>query len=84
MSDANKPTVYGLEIEPLLPHAVPLEAVVVVRTLDAEGDVSIALRSTPGIYIWDKAGLLRAAQVINDELLRRSFIGTGEGDDDEA
>lgn len=73
MSDANGPTVFGLSLAPLAPNATPIEAVVVVKTLDPDGDVVLDLRFTDGLSTWDRAGMLRAAQVVTDQSLRDGF-----------
>ena len=79
--DANKPTVYGLEVQPLPAHWTPVEAVIIVRALDEEGVTQLSLRMTDGLATWDSAGLLRAGQVITDGILARAFRLSDEDDD---
>jgi len=81
VSDANKPTVYGMEVGPLPANATPLEAVAVVKVLEADGEISLAVRVTTALTPWEVAGLLRSAQILNDARILDGC--TPSGDDDE-
>lgn len=48
-------SVFGLDLQPLGTGEIPLEAVVIVKTLDADGDTSLSLRSTKGLPTWERA-----------------------------
>lgn len=54
-------SVYNLDIEPLPEATTPLEAVVVIKVLDADGEVSLWVRTTAGLNGWERLGMLEIA-----------------------
>lgn len=52
----------------------PLEAVEVVKCLDAEGNVALVSRATSGVTAWEALGMLIAAADGNRDELRADFI----------
>lgn len=71
--------IYGLETRPLPEGYIPLEAVAVIKCLDAEGEPVLLTRSTD-MRIWDSVGMLTVA--LDQD--RQSAIRAYEKDDDDA
>lgn len=65
--EANNPTAFGLEVTPLPEGCIPLEAVVLIRCLDEDGDPTIEIRSTDGLASWDRIGMLTVALDVTRE-----------------
>ena len=87
MSDeaTNTPTAFGLELEPLDPDAIPLDAIVIVKCLDADGDTTIDIRSTDGLMVWDRVGMLTVALEVAKRTAAdcwRPVDDADEGEDD--
>lgn len=74
-------SVYGLEIEEMPEGWTPLEACVVLKCLDDEGEVALATRQTDALRVWDVVGMLEAALEVQRLRLRECFI-TDEGEED--
>jgi hypothetical protein len=74
--------IYGLDADALDPGFIPLEATVVLKCLDGEGDVVLVTRSTDGLKAWDRVGLLSAALDLDREETRRAF-SSDDGEDPE-
>ena len=68
----------GLEVHPLPEGWTPLEALALVKCLDAEGESTWAFRTTPGLNKEELLGSL----VVHSDLLRRSLIKEWDDDDD--
>lgn len=78
--------IYGLEGEPMPAGWTPLEAFVVIKALDEDGDVALLTRSTEGVRVWDAVGMLTCALDTQRAQSGRQFISDSEdeeGDDDE-
>lgn len=70
-------SVYNLDLESLPENTTPLEAVVVIKTLDEEGEVSLWIRSSAGLNAWEQLGMLEIAAYST----KRSLQGTFRADD---
>ena len=53
--------VYGLEAESLPEDVLPLEAAIVLKCLQADGEIVLYYRSTPGLKSWDRVGMFETA-----------------------
>lgn len=74
-----QPLIYGLDCAPLPDTYTPLEASVVVKCLDDEGDVVLVTRNTESLKIWDRVGMLTVAL----DMARKDATGAFVADDDE-
>lgn len=86
MADTNLPLVYGLNVKPMPDGWTPLEAFVVLKCLDEDGEVALLTRATEGVRAWDSVGMLTAALDTERDNLRAGFIpddGEDEQSDDE-
>ena len=62
LSDASDSgLVLGLEVESLPENWTPLEAVAVVKALDADGVLRLLVRPTRGVTAWEAVGMLTVA-----------------------
>jgi hypothetical protein len=57
----------GVEIVGLGDGAIPLEAVVLVKALDAEGEMGWYTRYTKGLHSIEALGAIRAAELLEQE-----------------
>lgn len=73
--------VYGLNADPMPKGWTPLEAVVVLKALDEEGEVSLLFRGTDGLAPWDTVGMLIAVLDEERDALRDSSIDEDEDED---
>lgn len=76
------PEVFGLDLEPMPEGWTPLEAFVVLKALDDDGDVALLTRSTDGVRVWDAVGMLTCALDTQRDDAGRTFISDDEDDDD--
>lgn len=75
--------VFGLEVRDLPEGEIPVEAVVVVKALTAEGESVLSLRYTSGLAAWDRAGLLRAATLRADTDLEEGWVDETPRDEEQ-
>lgn len=80
---ANQPTVFGLDLPPLEPEHIPLEAVVLIKCLDEDGEPTIEIRSTDGLNSWDRIGMLTVALDVTREQAASCWRPTDDDDDDD-
>ena len=71
----------NLEIPDLGEKVQPLEAVVLVKALGADGSVNWYVRYTPSLITVEVLGALRAAEVLEEDTLRKEFRPVGGEDD---
>lgn len=65
--------IFGLEAPGLPDGWTPLEACAVVKALDENGIVRLALRYTQGVSTWEALGMVRAADITISEDLRSQW-----------
>jgi len=71
--------IYGLELGPLGEGYIPLEAICIVKALDADGDMTLVIRHAGAINDWERIGMLTAALDIAKDQTKMSW----SSDDDE-
>lgn len=71
--------VYGLEAPDLPEGWMPLEACIVVKALDENGIVRLAMRYTPGLSVWEALGMIASTDVA----LRNDMIEHWKPTDDD-
>lgn len=69
----------SLRVFPLLEGHTPLDAVLLIKSLDEEGAPTWSFRVTPGLSDEELLGAL----VVRTELCRRELVRMFEGDDDD-
>lgn len=75
--------IFGMPTQIDLPeNATPLEAVAVVKYIDADGIVGLSLITTSNLTSWECVGMLRAAETSMNWHLQDGF-NVVEDDDDE-
>jgi len=79
----NDVTVFGLPVEPLEQNTIPLDVVVLVKTLDPDGEISISIRHTKDISVWDRVGLLTIALDVARQHATECFIPSDDNNDDD-
>lgn len=79
--EANSATAFGIELPPLTEKEVPLEAIVLLKVLDGEGETGIVIRCTDGFSIWERVGALMLALDRTREAAQDGW--TEEGEDEE-
>lgn len=57
-----KVKVFGVDVEDIPSKWQAIEVVVLVKTLDADGDVSLCLRYSKPLTTWETIGMLRVAE----------------------
>ena len=75
--------VYGLEAAPLPEGYVPLEAAVVLKCLDEDGDTVLLTRTTSTLALWDRIGMLTCALDTDRETMRNGFEPDLSDEDEE-
>lgn len=70
----------GLKILPLDEHVTALDAVVLVKAIDADGNVGWWTRWTSDLTTVESIGALHAAIVLEEDHLRSIYRPTGEDD----
>ncbi len=68
----------GFAIHQLADGWTPLEALVLVKCLDDEGEATWSYRTTSGLNLEELLG----AMVVHAELLKKRLVAEFEGDDD--
>lgn len=74
--------IYGLETDPLPEGSIPLEAMALIKSLDADGHTEFLVRNTKGLSDMEALGMLTAAQTNQLEEVCDGFIDEGVEDDD--
>lgn len=59
-------------------HSTPLEAVAVIKVLDKDGDLALAVRTTAGLTEWECVGMLTAALDAARKEITESFDSENE------
>ncbi len=54
-------TVYGVQLEDIPHDATPLEAIVIVKALDENGEHCLYRRGSEGLSPWETIGMLQIA-----------------------
>ena len=63
-------------------NVTPLEAVAMVKCLDAEGHVTWFRISTEDLNLMESLGMLRAAVIVLENTVSEAFIEDDEGSDE--
>lgn len=74
--------VYGLEAPPLPDGWTPLEAVTVVKCLDADGSAALVSKVTDGLSMWECVGMLSAVLDSQRADIQRCFIDPDDEEDE--
>lgn len=74
--------VYGLDASPLPDGYIPLEAVVIIKTLNDAGESSLVIRHAGEITDWERMGMLTAALDVVKEQTVASWAGQDDDDDE--
>lgn len=77
-------SVYGLDMTELPETYTPLDAMVVLKCLDEEGDVVLVTRSSDDLKIWDRVGMLTVALDLARTECRESFVSDADEDEDKS
>jgi hypothetical protein len=73
--------VHGLTVRPLPENYTPLEAVVVLKCIDPDGDTCYITRYTPDVHSIEILGMLHAAiQLLNRDVVAQYIPDEGEDD----
>lgn len=75
--------VYGLQMGAMPDGWTPLDAFVVLKCLDEDGNVALLTRSTESLRAWDAVGLLTAALDVERAELRDGFINDEDDEPDD-
>lgn len=71
-------TVHGLQIPDLVGDLIPVDAVVILKALDADGDMTVTLQTTEGLLLWDIAGMLAfMSEDVRQQMARMLDQGDG-------
>lgn len=73
----------GLAVAAIPTGWTVLEAVAAVKCLDEDGEVALLLRSTDGLRVWDRVGLLTVALDTAREDAKASFVPADDDNDDD-
>jgi hypothetical protein len=72
----------NLEITQLPPTYMPLEAVMMIKALDEEGEITWIRRRTKDLTAVEELGAIEAARVVMRVHIQENFIPDTEDDDD--
>lgn len=67
-------TIFGVSVPAIPEGAVAVEAIVLVKAIDADGEPTIFLRSSDGLAPWDMVGVLVMAADIERERAASGFL----------
>lgn len=84
MSENATDLVYGLELGPLPDSHIPLEAIVIIKVLDDDGEPTLVIRQAGAITDWERIGMLSAALDIVKEQTADTWRRDLEDDDGDA
>lgn len=70
--------IVGLSVAPTPRSWTPLEAVAVIKCLDASGKVALVLRATPALSTWEGVGMLTATLDAWRDRLDENFVPDGD------
>lgn len=73
--------IFGLHTQEMPQSWTPLDAVVVVRCLDEDGETALLLRTTDGLRCWDAVGMLTAG--LDQQRRQVALMFEDEDDEDE-
>lgn len=73
------PDVFGVRLEELPEGISPIEALVVVKALDEDGDLTFYSRCSDGLSTWEAIGML----ITTTDQLRKAFSASFVPEDDD-
>lgn len=74
-------SLYGFDIENLPEGFTPTGVLVIVATLDRDGDPALSLRNNISMSAWDMLGMLRAATLTTEQDVLAMWEYTDEASD---
>jgi hypothetical protein len=77
-----KERVFGLDMEGLPEGCVAVDAIIVLKTINADGGGSLFVRQTPNLQPWDAVGMIDAVRDIKKASVFEGWGTTSEKEEE--
>lgn len=74
-------SVFGLDVEAVPDGYIPLDAIVLVKALDNDGDETLLIRSTDGLRVWERMGIAQCALDLFRDQCKDAFVAVEDDED---
>lgn len=81
MDNKQQTSVFGVDVDELPEKWQALEVVVLVKSLDSTGGVSLCLRYSDNLSTWEAIGMLRLAEAVAKKDLIAEMVDEEDDDD---